>query len=205
MNDAESLTHCMVARFGAVKLLYSSLFFEHYNRILLCELRCLFEDVCMPQHFHTLPGLDQGWTVSNSRCIVIPSVTGKLTTVLRKCLQPCCSISKLAIDRSVVSVFINRNCCRLCIFVLCGLRVCYKTLKLNNFTKKYTCFCNLFEVRRTWNKAKLLKGGVAEKRLRTTGWEETLIWTPKLWFPSNDVTLVQTWAFFCTFIENHKL
>ena len=45
--------------------LYSSLFFEHYNRILLCDWvvrRCSvfsFEGVCMPQYFRTLPG--QGW------------------------------------------------------------------------------------------------------------------------------------------------
>jgi len=25
-------------------------------------LQCLFEDVCMPQHIHTLPDLDYGWT-----------------------------------------------------------------------------------------------------------------------------------------------
>jgi len=27
------------------------------------------------------------------------------------------------------------------------IRVCYKTLKLNKFTKKYICFYNLFKVR----------------------------------------------------------
>ena len=48
--------------------LYLSLLFEHYNRILICDWvlrRCsafLFEGVCMPQYFHTLPGLDQSWT-----------------------------------------------------------------------------------------------------------------------------------------------
>jgi len=48
--------------------LFSSLFFEHYNLILLCDWllgRCSvfsFEGVCMPQYLRTLPGLEQGST-----------------------------------------------------------------------------------------------------------------------------------------------
>jgi len=67
---------------------------------------------------------------------------------LRLC-KPCCCISKLAINRSVVSVFINLHCAD-SVFVLYGLRVCYKTLKLkklNKLTKKYIYFYHIFNVR----------------------------------------------------------
>jgi len=36
-------------------------------------------------------------------------------------------------------------------------------------TNKYICFYSLFKVREVWNKGQLLKGGVVEKGLRTTG------------------------------------
>jgi len=60
--------------------LYSSLLFEHYNRILLCDWvfgRCSvfsFEGVCMPQYFRTLPDLDQGWTQCPSLDVVLYQV-----------------------------------------------------------------------------------------------------------------------------------
>ena len=61
--------------------LYSSLFFEHYNRILLCDwvpgryrLQRLFEGVCMPQHFRTLPGIGQGWTQCPNLDVVLYQV-----------------------------------------------------------------------------------------------------------------------------------
>ena len=60
--------------------LYSSLFFEHYNRILLCDWvlgRCSvfsFEGVCMPQYFRTLPGLDQDWTQCPTLDVVLYQV-----------------------------------------------------------------------------------------------------------------------------------
>jgi len=60
--------------------LYSSSLFEHCNRILLCDRvlgRCsvfLFEGVCMPQYFLTLPGLDQGWTQCPTLNVVLYQV-----------------------------------------------------------------------------------------------------------------------------------
>jgi len=66
--------------------LYSSLFFERCNHILLCDWvlgRCCifsFEVVCMPQNFRTLPG--QGWT----QC---PTVDVVLYQVLRVSEQQC--------------------------------------------------------------------------------------------------------------------
>ena len=47
--------------------LHLSLFFEHYNRSLLCDWVpgrysvCSFEDVCRPQRIRTSPGPGQGW------------------------------------------------------------------------------------------------------------------------------------------------
>jgi len=57
----------------------SFLFCGHYNRILLCDmsarkLHCLFEGVCMPQYFRTLPGLDQGWTQCPTLDVVLYQV-----------------------------------------------------------------------------------------------------------------------------------
>ena len=65
--------------------------------------------VCMPQYFRTLPGLDQGARLSvlYSGFSVVPSFTGYRIIMLKKCLQLCFSTSKLAINRSVSSVFIN--------------------------------------------------------------------------------------------------
>jgi len=58
--------------------LYLSLFFEHYNRILLCHWvlgrYCLFEGVCIPQHIPTLPGIDQVWTQCPTRDVVLYQV-----------------------------------------------------------------------------------------------------------------------------------
>jgi len=60
--------------------LYSSLFFELYNRIWLCDWVlgrcsvCLFEGVCMPQYLRTLPGLDQGWTQCSTLDVVLYQV-----------------------------------------------------------------------------------------------------------------------------------
>ena len=54
-----------------------SLFFEHYNRILLCDWvpgSCSvfsFEGVFMPQNFYTFPGLDQGWTQCRTLDVVL--------------------------------------------------------------------------------------------------------------------------------------
>jgi len=40
--------------------------------------QCLFEGVCMPQYFHTLPGFDQDWT----QCLTLDaSVMGQRTSV----------------------------------------------------------------------------------------------------------------------------
>jgi len=60
--------------------LYSSLFFEHCNRILLCDWvlgRCSvfsFEGMWMPQYFRTLPGPDQGWTQCPTLDVVLYEV-----------------------------------------------------------------------------------------------------------------------------------
>jgi len=59
---------------------YSSLLFEHCNRILLCDRvlgRCSafsFEGVCMPQYLRTLPGLDQDWTQCPTLDVVLYQV-----------------------------------------------------------------------------------------------------------------------------------
>jgi len=57
----------MVARFDAVRLFIFVLILWtlqlHFTLWLSARtLQCLFEGVCMPQYFRTLPGLDQGWT-----------------------------------------------------------------------------------------------------------------------------------------------
>jgi len=60
--------------------LYSSLFFEHCNRILLCDCvlgRCSvfsFEGVYMPQYFRTLPDLGPGWTQCPTPDVVLYQV-----------------------------------------------------------------------------------------------------------------------------------
>jgi len=61
-----------------------------------------------------------------------------------------------------VSVFTNlHRADHVCL--LYGLRVCYKTFKLNKFTKKYICFCNWFKVRGAWDKGNYLWGRGGEK------------------------------------------
>jgi len=55
--------------------LYSSLLFEHYNRIWLSDWvlgGC--EGVCRPQYFCTLLGLDQGWTQCPTMDVVLYQV-----------------------------------------------------------------------------------------------------------------------------------
>jgi len=42
---------------------------------------------------------------------------------------------------------------------------------INKFINKCICFYILFKLRRVGNKGQLLKGGVMEKRFRTTGIE----------------------------------
>jgi len=56
----------MVARFDAVRLFIFFLIFWtlqlHFTLQLSARrVQCLYEGVCIPQYFRTLPGLDQGW------------------------------------------------------------------------------------------------------------------------------------------------
>ena len=39
---------------------------------------------------------------------------------------------------------------------------------INKSTDKFICFYSIFKIREAWNKEILLKGGVVEKKLRTT-------------------------------------
>ena len=75
-----------------------------------------------------------------------------------------------------MSVIINLRCADgVCLYSMDFVSVT-ETLKLktlNIFTKKYICFSNLFKVKWACNKEKLVKWGVVEKRLRTTGLEVT--------------------------------
>jgi len=68
LNDAENSNNLWFRALMQSDCLYSSLLFEHCNRIWLRDWVlgrssvCLVEGVCRPQYFRTLPGLDQGWT-----------------------------------------------------------------------------------------------------------------------------------------------
>jgi len=42
---------------------------------------------------------------------------------------------------------------------------------INKVTNKYICFYSLFKLRGAWNKGQLLKGGLVERRLKTTAME----------------------------------
>jgi len=56
----------LVARFDAARFFIFLILWtlqSHFTLWLSARiLRCVFEDVWMPQHICTLPGLDQGWT-----------------------------------------------------------------------------------------------------------------------------------------------
>jgi len=114
----------MVARFDAVGLFIFVLIFwtlqQHFTFWLSARtLQCLFEGVYTPQYFRTLPGLDQGWTqywLANS---TVKKVSLALFFYLQHRYQTFCCV---CFDQSAL--------CRLCVFVLYGLRVCFKTLKL---------------------------------------------------------------------------
>ena len=85
LNDAESLKTC-----GCALGLYSSLFFEHYNRILLCEWSD-FTVFVWERVYATIfsyftwpwPGLD---LVPYSGRGVMPSVMGQRMVALKKCV-----------------------------------------------------------------------------------------------------------------------
>jgi len=74
----------MVARFDAVRLFIFVLILwtlqSNFTLWLSARtLQCLFEAVCMPQYFRTLPGLDHAGLDSvflYSWCSAVPSVTG---------------------------------------------------------------------------------------------------------------------------------
>jgi len=122
--------------------LYSSLFFEHYNRILLwlsarTLQQCLFVWGCvMLQRIRTLPVLES-LGISVLLCsLVVPSVTGLWTIVLRMCLYPCYSssnvVAKHSVKKASVTLWFSLQCrcktfcyvcfyqpalCRKCVFV----------------------------------------------------------------------------------------
>ena len=71
--------------------------------------------------------------------------------------------------------FYQSALCRLCVFVLYGLSVCYKTLKLkklSKFTTKFIDFYNLFKERGREPKENYW-WGMVEKRLRITDYRQS--------------------------------
>jgi len=69
----------MIACFDAVRLFTFILILgtpqTHFTmRLSTQNLQCLFECVCMPQYFRTLPDLDQGWTQCSTLDVVLYQV-----------------------------------------------------------------------------------------------------------------------------------
>ena len=150
--------------------LYSSLFFGQHNGILLCEWvlgHCVF--VWGHVHATILPYFI--WPLTR----VGPCVYSGCSCLLwMQCCTKCYGLVNNSVSKVSVTLlfylqtrhellwcvcFYQSALCRQCVFVLYGLSVCYKTLKLkklNKFTKKFIGFYNLFEVRGAWAIGKLL-------------------------------------------------
>ena len=165
-----------VARFDAVRLFIFVLIRwtlqPHFTlQLSAWTLQCLFEGVCMPQYFCTLPGLDQGWTQGPTLDVVLYQVLWVSEQYSWKSL-----CNPVALPRNSSLVVLLRLFLSICIVqTVCLYSMDFmfvaKTLKwkaLNKFTKKYIRFYNPFKVRGVWSKEIFFKGGVVEKRLRTT-------------------------------------
>ena len=141
----------MVACFDAVRLFVFVLFLwtlqSHFTLWPSARtLQCLFEGVCMPQYFRTLPGLDLGWTQCPTLEVALYSVR-KVSVSLMLYLQRRCKTFFCV--RSYES-----SLCKLCMLALYALHVCFKTLKLkicwNNvlWTSEWCITSNLTAIRR---------------------------------------------------------
>ena len=79
-------------------------------------------------------------SIQNWQVLVLSMINKALESVCNSVVLPPNSLSFCCVCFYQSALYY-----RLCVFVLCGLRVCYKTL--NKITKKYICFCKSFKIR----------------------------------------------------------
>jgi len=113
--------------------LYSSLFFEHYNRILLCDWVlghcsvCLFEGVSCHNAF-VLYLAPTGLGISVLQCsavVLYNTCYGLANNSVKNMPVTTGSASNAVVKRSVLAVFINLHRTEsVCLY--CGLRVCWQ-------------------------------------------------------------------------------
>jgi len=144
----------MVACYGAVRLFAFVLILGQYNRISLCEwvlarLRvCLRAYACHNTSVLHL-ALDHVWTLCLLWMQFCTKCYGLVNNSVRKVSVTLLLYFQTRYEFCCVC-FYQSALCRVCVFVLYWLCVCYKTLKLkklNKFTKKFIVFYNLFKER----------------------------------------------------------